>query len=89
MMGSRYCRVSKRDGVLHVMIDRESKRNALSLAVLSELKEIFASNAADLSLKFSILTAAGDKCFAAGGDLHELLNVKGADAAAAMEKVLV
>jgi enoyl-CoA hydratase len=86
MTAYQFCRVSARDGVLTVMIDREAKRNALSLAVLAELKEAFSSHSADATLKFAILTAAGDKCFAAGGDLHELMNVKGAEAAAAMAR---
>lgn len=81
-----HCRVDKRDDVLHVTIDRESKRNALSLSVIAELKEVFASHAADSDLRFAILTGAGDKCFAAGGDLRELLGVRGEEAAAAMAR---
>ncbi|MGE0502287.1 MAG: enoyl-CoA hydratase/isomerase family protein [Rhizobiaceae bacterium] len=60
-----------RDRVLHVLIDRAEKRNALSTAVLDGLAQTFHSYAGEGSLVAAVLTGAGDKCFAAGGDLKE------------------
>jgi len=84
MKAATQCRITHKDGVLHVLIDRAQKRNALSSAILGELRSIFTAHAGDDGLRFAVLTSAGDKCFAAGGDIHELESVKGTDAAAAM-----
>ena len=59
-------------GVLSVTINREAKRNPLSLGVLQELRQVFASAANDGSIALAILTGAGEKAFASGGDLREL-----------------
>jgi enoyl-CoA hydratase len=61
-----------RDGVLHVTVARPEKHNALSAAVLARLRTTFGEAAADESLKAAVLRGAGDKSFAAGGDLREL-----------------
>lgn len=60
------------DGVLRVTIDRPHKRNALSRALLGELRAVFERRAGDAGLRLAVLTAAGDRNFAAGGDLREL-----------------
>lgn len=60
------------DGRLDVVIDRPQVRNALSIATLQELATVFTDNADDESLKVVVITGAGDKAFAAGGDLKEL-----------------
>lgn len=69
------------DGVLRVTINRPSKRNPLSRAVLDELRRLFEMAAEDYSLSCAILQGAGDKTFASGGDLKELADVKGEVAA--------
>lgn len=63
-------------GVLRVTINRPDKRNALSRAVLAGLRAAFERHAADDSLRLAVLSAAGDKSFAAGGDLDELAAVR-------------
>jgi enoyl-CoA hydratase len=63
--------VEQTQDVLRVRIDRAEKRNALSRAVLSELATAFSHHAGDTSLKAAVLTGAGDKAFAAGGDVRE------------------
>jgi len=63
--------VERAQDVLRVRIDRAEKRNALSRAVLSELASVFSLHVGDTSLKAAVLTGAGDKAFAAGGDLRE------------------
>jgi enoyl-CoA hydratase len=63
-------------GILRVTINRPDKRNALNRAVLAELRAAFEDHAADGSLRLAVLTAAGEKSFAAGGDLEELAAVR-------------
>ncbi len=73
--------VAVSDGVLQVEIDRPEKRNALSREVLSHLHEAFAFHARDPSLRLAVLTAVGDKSFAAGGDLKDLGTIRTLDGA--------
>ncbi len=77
-------RATADDGVLRVTINRPEKRNALSREVLAGLRSTFESWAADETLKVAVLRGAGDKSFAAGGDLKELAEVRSRDAAEAM-----
>jgi enoyl-CoA hydratase len=66
----------RRGEVLRITIDRPAKRNALSRSVLAEIRSAFADQAADETIKAAVLTGAGDRCFAAGGDLTELEAVR-------------
>ena len=68
--------VEHRGDRLQVTINRPDRRNALSLELLDRLGETFTRYAADTTLKCAVLTAAGDRCFAAGGDLRELAVVR-------------
>jgi enoyl-CoA hydratase len=60
-----------RNGILYVTINREEKRNALSRATLAALREAFAEAAHDTALHAVVLSGAGERSFAAGGDLRE------------------
>lgn len=71
--------VEKHNGVLHVTVNREAKRNALSRAVLRELRETFQAAADDENLLVAVLRGTGDKSFAAGGDLQDLSNIRTVD----------
>lgn len=73
-------------GRLDVTIDRPAKRNALSRPTLARLKDIFERHATDDSVKVAVLTGAGDKSFAAGGDLADLSSVRTQDEAADMSR---
>lgn len=64
------------DGVLNVSINRPEKRNALSRALLGELKRVFSEFAGADELRAAVLRGAGDKSFAAGGDLRDLEQVR-------------
>jgi enoyl-CoA hydratase len=77
-------RVAAGQGVLRVVIDRAGKRNALSLALLEELRQAFTEHAADATLRLAVLTAAGQQSFAAGGDLQELSAIRTREGAADM-----
>jgi enoyl-CoA hydratase len=63
--------VETADDVLRVTINRPEKRNALSLALLDELGAAFRQHSQS-DVKCAVLTGAGDRAFAAGGDLKEL-----------------
>jgi enoyl-CoA hydratase len=68
--------VERRGDRLQVVINRPDRRNALSLDLLDRLGEVFTRFAAHTALKCAVLTATGDRCFAAGGDLKELAAVR-------------
>lgn len=68
--------VEQRGDRLQVAINRPDRRNALSLELLDRLGEVFTRFASDATLKCAVLTATGDRCFAAGGDLKELTAVR-------------
>jgi len=64
------------DGVLTVTVDRAEKRNPLSLGVLDSLRRLFTERAGDEDIRLAVLTGAGDKAFASGGDLGELASYR-------------
>jgi len=68
--------VEKKEAVLYITINRPEKRNALAREVLTFIKDTFNAYSEDLSIKLAVLTGAGDKSFAAGGDLHDLFDVR-------------
>ena len=63
-------------GVLRVRIERPQVHNALSRATLAALGEAFARHARDESIRAAVLTGAGDRSFAAGGDLKEFALIR-------------
>lgn len=72
--------------VLTLTINRPEQRNALSLTLLDRMGETLAMHAADADLRCAVITAAGDKAFAAGGDLKELDAIRADDQALAMSR---
>lgn len=73
-------------GVLTVIIDRAEKRNPLSLGVLESLRCLFSLLAENEDIRFAVLTGAGDKAFASGGDLDELANYRALEDAEAFSR---
>jgi enoyl-CoA hydratase/carnithine racemase len=53
-------------------VNRPEQHNALSSAVLAELRQALAATRADDAVRAVVLTGAGDRSFSAGGDLGEL-----------------
>jgi enoyl-CoA hydratase/carnithine racemase len=76
----------RRGPVLRLLINRPEKRNALSLALLDEIGNTLAQHAGDAGIRCAVITAAGDKCFAAGGDLQELDAIRSAEDTRAMSR---
>lgn len=57
-----------------VTINRPKRYNAISLATLDELHDAVARAAADDEVRAITITGAGDKAFASGSDLSEVLH---------------
>jgi enoyl-CoA hydratase/carnithine racemase len=57
------------DGVATLTINRPERRNALSWAVMTELRTALAAAKADADVRVVLITGAGDKAFCAGADL--------------------
>src|SRR5690348_3643500 len=68
-------------GIALVTVNRPAKRNALSAAVVSDLKNAFDRIAGDTAIHAAILTGAGEKAFVAGADINELAVLTAVDAA--------
>ncbi|MEE8396837.1 MAG: enoyl-CoA hydratase/isomerase family protein [bacterium] len=83
-MSSPNLLVQKNDGLLRVTLNRPEKRNALSRDLLGQLRETFEGHRGDDALKAAVLTGAGDKSFAAGGDLRDLDGIRSHGAAVEM-----
>ena len=66
--------VPEHPGVALVTIDRAEARNALSFALLHELAVALERLDADGDCRAVVLTGAGDKAFAAGADITELVD---------------
>jgi enoyl-CoA hydratase len=59
-------------GIALVIINRPDKLNALSGAVIAELRDIFERIQNDRNIGAAIVTGAGEKAFVAGADIKEL-----------------
>lgn len=57
------------DHVARLTINRPDRRNALSWAVMAELRSALARARADADVRVVVLTGAGDRAFCAGADL--------------------
>lgn len=68
------------DDVLRVTINRPEKRNPLSRSVLAAVGEAFRAHRDHDGLRLAVVTAAGTKSFAAGGDLREVEAIREVEA---------
>lgn len=75
--------VSAHAGLLRVTLNRPEKRNPLSRAMLAGLREAFDAHR-DAPLSLAVVSGAGDRSFAAGGDLRDLAQVRTLDEARAL-----
>ena len=65
------------DGIARITIDRAERRNALSGAIVRELRAAVARAKADDAVRVVVLTGAGDKAFCAGADLSGMADGAG------------
>lgn len=75
-MAEQPVRVEREASVLRVTVDRPEVRNALSRAALKGIEAAFRRHADDPELRLCVLRGAGERSFAAGGDLKELAGVR-------------
>jgi enoyl-CoA hydratase len=61
------------DGIAVVTIDRPDALNALDRETLTELRDRLREVAADTDVRAVVLTGAGEKAFAAGADIKQML----------------
>src|SRR5258708_38975377 len=70
----------KKGAIAHVTRNRPKVLNALNKATIAELNEVFKDARDDAAVRGVILTGAGDKAFAAGADIGEMVNDTPAEA---------
>ena len=66
----------RQPGALWLTVDRASKHNALARTVLDELAAAVRSAGLRDDLRYLVVTGAGERYFAAGGDLRDLADVR-------------
>lgn len=64
----------KKGPIAYVTLNRPKVLNALNKSVIAELRTVFEDSRDDSAVRGIILTGAGDKAFAAGADINEVLN---------------
>lgn len=85
-MSSQDLIIEQREDVLWLTINRPAQRNALNLALLDDIGATLDRYQASDALRCVVITAAGDKAFAAGGDLKELDTLRSDPEALAMSQ---
>src|SRR6476469_7503516 len=65
-------KLEKKNAIAYVTIDRPKVLNALNMATMQELWQVFSDLKDDKQIRVVILTGAGDKAFVAGADINEL-----------------
>lgn len=71
-------------GIVWVTVDRAAKHNALARPVLAELAAAVTAAGSRDGVRCVVVTGAGEKYFAAGGDLRDLESVRDEPAVLAM-----
>jgi enoyl-CoA hydratase len=64
----------KKGPIAYVTLNRPKVLNALNKAIIAELRAVFEDSRDDADVRGVIFTGAGDKAFAAGADISEVLN---------------
>src|ERR1051325_1227021 len=60
------------NGIALITVNRREKLNALSAAVIADLKHAFERVAGENGIRAAIVTGSGEKAFVAGADINEL-----------------
>ena len=64
----------KKNAIAYVTLNRPKVLNALNRALIAEVRAAFEDARDDSAVRGVILTGGGDKAFAAGADISEVLN---------------
>ena len=73
------------DGIGHIEFNRPNQRNALTFAMYKSLADICSNVPTNGSLRVLVLSGAGGKAFAAGTDISQFRDFKGAEDGLAYE----
>jgi enoyl-CoA hydratase len=65
-------KLKKKNAIAYVTIDRPKVLNALNMATMQELWQVFSDLKDDKQIRVVILTGGGEKAFVAGADINEL-----------------
>src|SRR5215831_9491442 len=65
-------KLEKKKAIAYVTIDRSKVLNALNMATMKELWQVFSDLKDDRQIRVVILTGSGEKAFVAGADINEL-----------------
>src|SRR6476469_7579027 len=65
-------KLEKKNAIAYVTIDRPKVLNALNMATMQELWQVFSDLNDDKQIRVVILTGSGEKAFVAGADINEL-----------------
>ncbi len=76
-MAYQYLLLEKADGIGTVTINRPDVLNALNIDVFREMDALFTEIEQDPDIRVVILTGAGDRAFAAGVDIKEMMDQDG------------
>lgn len=71
-----FVQVIRKDGVLHILLNRPERKNALTLAMYQKLADTFAAAREDRSVRVILLSGA-EGCFTSGNDLQDFVTHKG------------
>ncbi len=69
---SKIVKLEKKNAIAYVTIDRPKVLNALNMATMQELWQVFSDLKDDKQIRVVILTGSGEKAFVAGADINEL-----------------
>ena len=79
-------KLEKKNQVAYVTIDRPKVLNALNMATMQELWQVFSELKDDKQVRVVILTGGGEKAFVAGADINELARNNAVEAKAYTHK---
>src|SRR6202020_246168 len=79
-------KLEKKNAIAYVTIDRPKVLNALNMATMNELWQVFSELKNDKQIRVVILTGGGEKAFVAGADITELAKNNPVEAKAYMHK---
>jgi len=68
--------INETDGVLTFTLNRPERRNAINTELMEGFKKVIEYVHTSNSVRFLVITGAGDKAFCSGGDLSEFHSLK-------------
>ena len=73
--GTDHIRLSSRDAILHIQMNRPEKKNAITRAMYQTMADAILGADKDGAIRAILLTGTAD-CFTSGNDLMDFMNVQ-------------